>query len=201
MKIATIGSCQAMALNWYIKKLRPTNDVKWCCSELWHSWEHAPSPYSDENSHWKTQVYDNIWKTQECIDYIKAADYIVYQKIDPSTSEMFNYLKIESYKKQDAQTATFSFIQAATEDELRGMQERESKLNFDIAVSEMILNHKKKNMFKLAEGGNHPNSTMFLELLREVCYKFNWSFFNDREYNNIEKQGYPFIKFFEDTAE
>jgi len=192
MKIATIGSCQAMALNWYIRQLRPKDEVKWCCAELWHFWEHPPKPYNDINSQWGTQAKDNIYSIRECINYIKSADYIVYQKIDINTSENFNYMKIESYKKQTAKTTTFSFIQNETDDDLKGMQERESKLNLDIPVSEMILNHPKKNMFKFAKGGIHFNSTLFLEILREISRRFNWKFFNDTEYHDIEKQEYPF---------
>ena len=33
------------------------------------------------------------------INYLKSADYIIYQKIKPTTSELFNYEKVEEYAK------------------------------------------------------------------------------------------------------
>ena len=190
MKIATVGSCQAMALNWYIRQLRPDDEVKWCCSELWRSWENTD--FNDPNSHWGSQAHDNIWSVDECVEYLKSADYIVYQKLQPETSDMFNYQKIESYKKQDTQTTTFSFIQNGTPEEFEGMKERELKLNLDIPVSDMLIDPIFKNKFKFAAGGNHCNSVLFLEILRKVAEIFNWNFFDQHSYDDIARKQYPF---------
>ena len=190
MKIATVGSCQAMALNWYIRQLRPKDEVKWCCAELWHCWE--KDEFNDPHSHWGSQAHDNIWSVDECVEYLKSADYIVYQKLQPETSDMFNYQKIESYKKRDTQTTTFSFIQNGTSEEFEGMKERELKLNLDIPVSDMLIDPMFKNKFKFAGGGNHCNAELFLEILRKVTEKFSWKFFDQQSYDELARKQYPF---------
>lgn len=192
MKIATVGSCQAMALNWYIKQLRPDNEVKWSCTEIWHSWEN--DEFGNPDSRWGSQAHDNIWKVDECIDYIKSADYIIYQKILPETSEFFNYEKIDSYMKEGCRSISFSFIQNNSPEDMKGMQEREAALNLDIPVSEIILNHEKRNLFKFNYKGLHPNSIFFLEILRHICTKLDWEFFNPHQYSEISKLGFPFSR-------
>ena len=95
MKIATLGSCQAMALNWYIHQLLPDSECKWVSPEIFHFWGNKPQ-YTSTKSMWQSQANHNIFNTDEGIDYIKSSDYIIYQKIKPSTSTLIK--------------STFSFI-------------------------------------------------------------------------------------------
>lgn len=194
MKIATTGSCQAMAIAWYMRQLNPQYQVKWICPEIFRNWESS----IPDAKYFKDQLYHNIWDHEEGVAYLKDADCIIYQKIEPRTSPLFNYDKIESYKKSNAKTVSLTYIIHSPTDLslINGMIERESNLLPDIKVSDIILNHPKKNEFKFNKDGNPPgahcNSTLFLEIVREICNLLNFEFFNEEEYARIEKQKYPF---------
>lgn len=193
MKIATLGSCQAMALNWYIHQLLPDSECKWVSPEIFHFWGNKPQ-YTSTKSMWQSQANHNIFNTDEGIDYIKSSDYIIYQKIKPSTSTLFNYEKIESYAKPSARLVSLTYIHynKETSDPLQGMVEREELLSPDIRISKLISEHPNRENFKFNAKGTHCNSVVFLEILREICRKFNWDFFNDEQYIQIKEKYYPF---------
>jgi len=193
MKIATLGSCQAMISSWYIRQLFPDCEAKWICPEIFQSWS-SEAVCSDETKHWKSQVHHNIFDTDEGINYLKSADYIIYQKIKPASSVLFNYEKIESYAKPSAKLVSFSFIQynRDLDDPIQGMIEREEGLSLDIKISKMLLENPNRKHFRFDQKGNHFNSVLFLEILREVCEKLKWNFFNDDMYAKIRDQYYPF---------
>jgi hypothetical protein len=193
MKIATLGSCQAMSLNWYVHQLLPDSECKWVSPETFQFWGNKRQ-YTSTKSMWQSQANHNIFNTDEGIDYIKSADYIIYQKIKPSTSTSFNYEKIESYAKPSAQVVSLTYIhyKKSVSDPLKGMLEREESLLPDIRISKLISEHPDRENFKFNQKGTHCNSIVFLEILREICRKFNWDFFNDEQYIQIKEKYYPF---------
>lgn len=193
MKIATLGSCQAMALNWYLMQLLPKYESKWVPPEIFHFWSKQPQ-YNSTDSVWKSQANHNIFDTNDGINYLKSADYIIYQKIKPKTSKLFNYEKIESYAKPSAKLVSLTYIHydQSLDDPLRRMVEREESLLPDIRISNLILENTNRKHFKFNQKGTHCNSVVFLEILREVCKKLEWSFFDDDMYAKIKNQYYPF---------
>lgn len=193
MKIATLGSCQAMALNWYLRQLFPEHESKWISPEIFQFWSDKPE-YTSTDSVWKPQANHNIFDSDDGIDYLKSADYIIYQKIKPTTSALFNYEKIESYAKPSAKLVSLTYIHydTSSDDPLRGMAEREESLLPDIKISNLILENTNRKHFKFNQKGTHCNSVVFLEILREVCKKLEWSFFDDDMYAKIKNQYYPF---------
>lgn len=193
MKIATLGSCQAMALNWYLSQLIPNCESKWISPEIFQFWSKKPD-YTSEGSIWKSQVNHNIFNTDDGINYLKSADYIIHQKIKPTTSKSFNYEKIKSYAKPSAKLVSLTYIHydKSSNDPIKGMLEREELLLPDVKISELILKNKNRNDFKLDKKGTHCNSVLFLEIVREICKKLRWSFFDDDMYNKIKQQYYPF---------
>lgn len=195
MKIATLGSCQAMALNWYLMQLFPEHEAKWVAPEVFQFWS-KKHQYTSQNGVWKSQANHNIFDTNDGINYLKSADYIVYQKIRLKTSASFNYKKIESYAKPSAKLVSLTYIHydISSNDPLRGMAEREESLSPDIKISNLILENTNRKNFKFNQKGTHCNSVVFLEILREVCKKLGWSFFNDDMYAKIKNQYYPFGK-------
>jgi hypothetical protein len=195
MKIATLGSCQAVSLNWYIRKLIPDAECKWVAAEPFTHWKNNPA-YTSTKGMYKSQGNYNIFNINKGIEYLKSADYIIYQKIDPLTSKLFNYEKIESYAKPSAKlvSLTYLYYDRALNDPVAGMIKREEKLLPDIKLSELILNNPKREQFIYNEKGTHCNSVLFLEILREVCEKLEWNFFDDDVYLEIKNKYYPFIK-------
>jgi hypothetical protein len=195
MKIATLGSCQAMALNWYLMQLFPDCESKWVSPEVFQFWS-KDLRFISPDGNWKSQVYHNIFNTNDGINYIKSADYIVYQKINPSKSESFNYKKIESYAKPSAKLVSLTYIRynKSSNDPLKGMADREKLLLPDIKISKLISENFNREHFKFNQKGTHCNSVVFLEILREVCKKLEWSFFDNDRYKEIKEQYYPFGK-------
>ena len=195
MKIATLGSCQAMALNWYLRQLFPECESKWISPEIFQFWSSKPQ-YTSTDSIWKSQANHNIFDTDEGINYLKSADYIIYQKIKPKTSKSFNYEKIESSAKPSAKLVSLTYIHydKSSDDPLKGMIEREELLLPDIKISKLISENSNREHFKFNQKGTHCNSVVFLEILREVCEKLEWIFFNEDKYKEIKEQYYPFGK-------
>lgn len=193
MKIATLGTCQAMALNWYLMQLFPKYKSKWVSPEIFQFWSEK-SEYNSTNSIWKSQTNHNIFDSNDGINYLKSADCIIYQKIKPTRSELFNYEKIESYAKPSAKLVSLTYIHydKNSNDPLKGMIEREELLLPDIKISKLISENPNREHFKFNQKGNHCNSVLFLEILREVCEKLEWSFFNEDKYKEIKEQYYPF---------
>jgi hypothetical protein len=193
MKIATLGSCQLMALNWYLMQLFPKYKSKWVSPEIFQFWSEK-SEYTSTNSIWKSQVNHNIFDSNDGINYLKSADCIIYQKIKPTTSELFNYEKIDSYAKPSAKLVSLTYIHydKNSNDPLKGMIEREELLIPDIKISKLISENPNREHFKFNQKGTHCNSVVFLEILREVCEKLEWSFFNEDKYKEIKEQYYPF---------
>lgn len=193
MKIATLGSCQAMALNWYLMQLFPKYKSKWVSTEIFQFWSEK-SEYNSTNSIWKSQANHNIFDSNDGINYLKSADCIIYQKIKPTTSELFNYEKIESYAKPSAKLVSLTYIHydKNSNDPLKGMIEREELLLPDIKISKLISENPNREHFKFNQKGTHCNSVVFLEILREVCEKLEWSFFNEDKYKEIKERYYPF---------
>jgi hypothetical protein len=195
MKIATLGSCQAMSLNWYIHQLLPDSECKWVSPEIFQFWGNKPQ-YTSTKSMWQSQANHNIFNTDEGIDYIKSSDYIIYQKIKPSTSTSFNYEKIASYAKPSARLVSLTYIHynKKASDPLQGMVEREELLSPDIRISKLISEHPDRENFKFNAKGTHCNSFVFLEILREICEKLEWNFFDYEQYIKIKEKHYPFGK-------
>ncbi|MDB4464612.1 hypothetical protein N9033_00910 [bacterium] len=195
MKIATLGSCQTMALNWYVHQLLPDSECKWVSPEIFQFWGNKPQ-YTSTKSMWQSQVYNNIFDTNDGIDYLKSADYIICQKIKPTTSQSFNYEKIASYAKPSAKLVSLTYIyyDRSSNDPLQGMVEREELLLPDIKISNLISENTNRKHFKFNNKGTHCNSALFLEVLREICKKLEWIFFNDDKYKEIKEQYYPFGK-------
>ena len=59
------------------------------------------------------------------------------------------------------------------------MVEREELLLPDIKISKLFLENSNREYFKFNKAGTHCNSVVFLEILREVCKKLKWSFFDN----------------------
>lgn len=195
MKIATLGSCQAISLNWYIRKLIPDAECKWVAAEPFSHWKNNPA-YTSTKSLYKSQSNHNIFNIKKGVEYLKSADYIIYQKIKPNTSKFFNYWGIESYAKPSAKLVSLTYLHydRSVSDPIQGMAEREKELLPDIKISELILNNPKREQFIFNEKGTHCNSVLFLEILREVCEKLEWNFFDDAMYLEIKNKYYPFIE-------
>lgn len=70
------------------------------------------------------------------------------------------------------------------ETSLSELSKREYENNVDILVSKIIDEHKS---VKLMITINHPNTFLFLEIVKQICVKLGISFFTTGEYSHFMK--------------
>lgn len=185
IKIATLGNCQTMALCWYIRRLNLDCTAKWIAGML------ADYPFAKGRKTFKDQIDHNIYDKNESMSYLREVDYLIYQKIEPKTCNIWNHEKIATYVKNDCKLISVSYMMYDTEEEkfLNGMKQRASNLNIDIPAHKLVEKHGSKITM---QQNNHPHAFYFLELMREICKTTGWTYYKDDQYQNLIKEGYPF---------
>ena len=185
IKIATLGNCQTMALCWYIRKLNLEFTAKWIAGML------ADYSFAKGRKTFKDQIDHNIYDKDESMSYLREADYLIYQKIEPKTCNTWNHEKIATYVKNDCKLISVSHMMYDPREEkfLNGMKQRALKLNIDIPAHKIVQKHGSKITMQQK---NHPHAFYFLELVREICAKTGWNYYSKEQYNQYLKEGYPF---------
>jgi len=69
------------------------------------------------------------------------------------------------------------------------MIERAEKFNIDIPAHKIIEKHGSKIGIRTF---NHPKVFYFLELVREICKRNGWEYYNNEQYNQYLEDAYPF---------
>jgi len=214
MKITLLGNCQTRALTWYIQQINVNYDVKWVCIErlkkMGGGWLRSGSG---------DKFIGIISDTREAINRLKLSDYVIFQHIRPETSENYNVDQIKKHAKNAELISISSFLYKPDDPEqksLKGMIERAEEFNIDIPAHKIIEKHGvkidtqkriiNKRRFQsriqtiiedrgceiIVKQGNHPKVFYFLELVREICELTGWEYYNDEQYNQYLKDGYPF---------
>jgi len=95
-----------------------------------------------------------------------------------------NMLSITSFKYNDNDPSLFE-----------GMLIREHKNNVDIRATDIINKHPGKivsTSVKYPGHHNNPNAFYFLEVMREICTRWDWDYYSDEQYQTLLEEGYPF---------
>lgn len=186
--IGFVGNCQAIALCWYFRRLVKNNCYFVNSVFIGERYPRNEDIFLDQTRY-------NIYDQDEGIKYLKSCKVIVYQKIKPTTHEVFNYKKIEEYASSDAKLISFPTIWYNDQDkDISSMQDREVKLNISLKVSEIISRNLNRKLMitENCTKPDHPNSYLFLEIVREICNIINVNFFNKEDYFKYLNFGYPF---------
>ena len=61
---------------------------------------------------------------------------------------------------------------------------RENENNVDIKISNILYNFKDTNLML---ANNHPNTFLFMEIIKLLCNLLNYNFFTEKQYNNFLK--------------
>lgn len=177
--IAFIGNCQTVSLCFFLQKLlvrKPNYIVKWCL-------------YGDEFtayvSNWSEKCRHKIVNYDESLEYIKICDYVIYQEISKEKSVFSNEDVLTQIKKNDCKLIKMPSIfleYSSYEASLKELITRETDKNVDIKVSQIIHRNKPK---KVMLTKNHPNTFLFLEIIKEICNFLNIEFFDQRSYSHF----------------
>lgn len=187
-KIALLGNCQTKALSWYINRLPLNIDVRFIC--MYAEFPNKTDGWCEDSYH-RGEYISVITDLSKSIEFLKEADFIIYQHIKPETTKYFNYMKIQEYKKQSCKLISISsFVYDEDSPEtLIGMKERAIKFNINIPAHKILETH--SDVIKKLEDKRHPNVYYLLEVVRQICKIANWNFYNDINYNYYIKRGYP----------
>jgi len=185
MKISVTGNCQTKALSWYIQQLNNTWDVKWVCPEFWMTeWGKDPT--------FEGKPINLITDIKKGVERFQDSDYIIYQHLSEGISKNFTEIKLKKYGTKSKLTSISSFYYEPDDLEqkyLKGMIERAEKFNIDIPAHKIIEKHGSKIGIRTF---NHPKVFYFLELVREICKRNGWEYYNNEQYNQYLEDAYPF---------
>jgi hypothetical protein len=176
IRIAFIGNCQTVSLCFFLQQLLSINKnylVKWCL-------------YGDEFkahvSKWSDKCKNKIIDYNKSLEYIKICDLIVYQDISQKKSFFSNEETLTKIKKMECKLIKMPYIfleYSSYESSLKELIRRENLKNVDIKVSHYFEKHK-EDILMLTK--NHPNTFLFLEIIKEICKILNIEFFSQRKY-------------------
>ena len=190
MVITTLGNCQTMALCRYIRILKPGADVKFCSSLF--NWSTNRDLFIDQVDH----VIQPM--AQQKRRLIKS-DFVLYQALSLKAAggKQLTQAGLHETGQQNVTQRQLSMTSFVLKDEDRagtfeGMLTREHKNNIDIRATDIINKHPGKIRSFNQPHGNHPNAFYFLEVMREICTRWDWDYYTDEQYQTLLEEGYPF---------
>ena len=196
MKISLIGNCQIKSLTWYIQQLDPSFDTKYIYIDI-GTWQHHKENYCHG------RLTPTIADCNQAQNRLAESDYIIYQPIRPSRLKYFNYEDIQKYRN-NAKLISISCFYYQKPDKkimiekkeyeeitgLLGMKERAEKFNLDIQAHKII---EECGVDAIAtDHAYHPKALYFLELVKRICEKTGWDYYNAEQHAKYLKEGFPF---------
>ena len=213
-RISVIGNCQSEALAWYIRRLPQMREgaqngrvvCNWLVAEGFR--EHMRKIYKGKFKNYlflhanaknrhrlvidnKMDYKYNLFDPPRIRKILQSSDYVIFQKIRPKTSDLLNWQKVKILAHDDAELISISsfFHEKKDNKYLKEMIKRENELRISLKASNLIKNNNKINS---VDQPNHPNVYYFLDLVEEICKKFDWDFFSEQEVERFTKLKFPF---------
>ena len=213
MKISLIGNCQIKGLAWYLQRINSHFDVQYIWTDIgmgcWAKSQYCPFvPRRGRDDRHVPTIENAIQAQARLLD----SDYIIYQPIRPSRIQDFNYEDIQKYGGNAKLTSVGCFAKlisvgcfycvntyttALTDNKeyeertgLLGMKERAEKFNLDIQAHKII---EECGVDAIAtDHAYHPKALYFLELVKRICEKTGWDYYNAEQHAKYLKEGFPF---------
>ena len=197
MVITTLGNCQTMALCRYIRILKPGADVKFCTSNFIvrsHLFSRNREMFGDQVDH----VIEDMHEQKQ---RLTRSDFVLYQamKLIPAGAHELTQAGLRDTNQQHPDMNMLSVTSFKYNDDdpslFEGMLTREHKNNVDIRATDIINKHPGKingKGVKYPGTFDHPNAFYFLEVMREICTRWDWDYYSDEQYEQLIEQGYPF---------
>lgn len=177
MIFANIGNCQTSAISKYIRDLPDNHESFWLCySELWKK---KPWP-KDARVFGEEQIKFHVFEDDKIQEVINTCDVMIYQP----NFEVLHF--INKYNPINKIHVTLSPIFV---DDIEYMKRKEEKYKTSIRVSEIIEDHRDLELF--IKQADHPTSIVYLEITRKICEILGLNFFNEQEYQVLNRTQYP----------
>ncbi len=177
--IAYVGNCQTAGLCKFTAELPSTPQVRWLCyTSEWDIWNKDVRVFGAE------QLGRHLYREEECNEYLRTCDLVVYQNIQGWSDRQFFEGKIP----ETCQTISLPPVYLSN---VAGMIEREERLQIDISVAELVARYPDKVMHLNAKG-NHITTFLTLEILREICRRANLEFFTPEQVAVLSQTQYPY---------
>jgi hypothetical protein len=173
--ITFIGSCQAVSLCFFFQQLLKNKDYT-------ISWVLYAEDFQQHLGPWSNKCENKILDFNQSMEQLKISDIIIYQNIDEKKSIFSNPNYLNQIKKESCKLIQFSCINFDYSDfqnSLEELKKREDQKGVDIKVSQILEKYPKK---KLMLNKYHPNTFLFLEIMREILLNLNMDFFSKEEY-------------------
>lgn len=172
MIITFIGNCQTLSLCYFFQQLlKDNNNINYV----------KPLEGFRTNRKWCKKIKNIITDYNISIKIIKNSDYIIYQNINTSKSLFCNTNTLSSLKKDSCKLIQIPSIYLIYKDfnnSIKKLIEREKKNNVDIQVSDIFYKYKDNNLMITK---NHPNTFLFLEVMKQICHLINVNFFTKKQ--------------------
>ena len=184
MNITFIGNCQTVSLCFYLQQLLSPKHYN-------ISWVLYGEEFKQHIGCWSVKCKNKILDYNKSIQQIKNSDIIIYQNIDINKSLFSNTNKLQEIKKSTCKLIQISSIYLIYDDfdnSIKELINRENKNNVDIKVSDIFCNFKHK---KLMLTCYHPNTFLFMEIIKILTKLINVNFFTEKQYNYfIQNENY-----------
>ena len=179
MNITFIGNCQTLTLCFYFQQLlNQNNNICWIS-------------YGEEfNQHigsWSEKCKNKIIDYDFSIQKIKDSDIIVYQNVNIDSSPFSNTKTLCEIKKISCkiiQIPSIYLIYNDFDNSIKELINRENNNNVDIRVSNIFYYFRNTN---LMISRYHPNTFLFLKIVKIICNLINCKFFTKVQYNKFLK--------------
>jgi len=176
MNITFLGNCQTVSLCFYFQQLLKENN-----NICWVSYGEEIKPHIID-SDWSKKCKNKIFDYNNSIQTIKDSDIIVYQTIDEAKSLFSNTKTLNEIKKCSCkliQIPSIHLIYNDFDNSIKELINRETANNVDIKVSTIFNNFKEHNLMLSCW---HPNTFLFMEIVKILCNLLNISFFTKDKY-------------------
>ena len=169
-----------MSLCFYFQQLLDSNNIN--CSWVLYGEEFQPHLNT-----WSDKCKNKILNYDESIQKIKDSDVIIYQNINVTKSLFSNTKTLQEIKKSSCKLIQIPSIYLNYNDFDNSIQElinRENVNHVDIKVSNILYEFKNNNLMVTVV---HPNTFLFMEIVKILCNLLNLTFFTEEQYKNFLK--------------
>lgn len=178
MNITFIGNCQMVSLCFYFQQLLNPHYYNIC-------WILYGEEFKQHLSNWSHKCKNKILDYHQSIIKIKNSDIIIYQNISLDKTLFCNTEKLQKIKKNSCKLIQLPSIYLFYHDfdnSIKNLISRENKNNVDIRVSTILYHYKKYNLMLTHQ---HPNTFLFLKIVKILCKIINVDFFTKQQYTKF----------------
>lgn len=197
-RLACVGNCQTEALAWLIKYLLPGLETRWISynREDYEGMDFKKTWSSSNRSMFKKPFISDVRCSTDSVEYIKSCDYVIYMKLSTGASPEFHTNALENLFKPTCQSVSitnFYIDPYHLETSTAGMRDRDVHKNNEIRLDTILKYINLRDLIPIDfDKPNHPPIQYFLTLLKLICNKFDWQYFDRETRNMFTHTKFPF---------